>query len=435
MLQLQLAPRRTSPLKLPASSGADEAAASAKNRGCTPWKSSGIARSIAAAAPRQHRPSTDISIQSMTRASGDRHDRAAAATGALFGRRPETLEYRRQLRLDVAHVEVLLVEQRIASLAVPEEAILFVRQPASLDDQPHRIGLALRGMRNVARKQQNFTLPNRQIDAAAVLDRTQQHVALELVEEFRAGVIVIVLARVWTPDDHDDELGVLEHLLVAHRRLQQVSVLVDPALEIKGDQRRHPGPTRRAGGPGWWQYKGASRGGRAVRWARAPGGDDEYQTAVRRVAGGRCSAGARAPAGARRRGGADLEGHTSCRRRHAGRRAGIHGRRGRQWPGRHGPGNLGHQGAGVYILLDDVDVLLRRPAKQGQVGPRAARSDGRIQGAHQVLLQHGWTGGPVRACRSGVLFRRGDHAAGGDRGRRPATCHVGPAGGAGCDGG
>ena len=37
----------------------------------------------------------------------------------------------------------------------------------------------------------------------------------------------------------------------------------------------------------------------------------------------------------------------------------------------------------------------------------AARADGRLQGPHPVLLQHGRTGDPVRACGSGVLFRRG----------------------------
>jgi hypothetical protein len=39
--------------------------------------------------------------------------------------------------------------------------------------------------------------------------------------------------------DHDDELAVGEHLLVAHGRLEQVAVLVDPALEIEGLQLAH----------------------------------------------------------------------------------------------------------------------------------------------------------------------------------------------------
>src|SRR4026209_232168 len=138
-----------------------------------------MARSTAAAAPRQHRPSTDIAIHSMARGSGGLHNRVAAATGAPFGLRPEPLEYRWQLRLDVAHVEVLLVEQRIASLAVPKEAILFVRQAAPLDDEPDGVGLPLGRMRDVARMQQDFALPDRQGDAAGGPGPAQQQLPLQ----------------------------------------------------------------------------------------------------------------------------------------------------------------------------------------------------------------------------------------------------------------
>ena len=127
-------------------------------------------------------------------------------------------------------------------------------------------------MRNVARKQQNLALADRQIDAAAILDGAQEHVALELVEELCARVVVIVLAGIRTADDHDDELGVLEHLLVPDRRLQQVSVLVDPALEIEGGQRLHAVqlvvPAAPAGGSIRECRAGAARSG----GPKAPGG-------------------------------------------------------------------------------------------------------------------------------------------------------------------
>ena len=47
---------------------------------------------------------------------------------------------------------------------------------------------------------------------------------------------MVVLARVRTADHHDDELTVAEDALVAHRRLQHVTVLVDPAAEVEGLQ-------------------------------------------------------------------------------------------------------------------------------------------------------------------------------------------------------
>src|SRR5213076_3384509 len=60
----------------------------------------------------------------------------------------------------------------------------------------------------------------------------QDDVAFHLVEELLALVDVVVAPRVG-PDHHDDEVGVLPHHLVADRRLEQVPVLVDPALEVE----------------------------------------------------------------------------------------------------------------------------------------------------------------------------------------------------------
>ena len=69
-----------------------------------------------------------------------------------------------------------------------------------------------------------------------VLDGRKRDLAFELVEELLAGVDVEVLAAVGSAHDHDDELAVGEHLLVAHRRLEQVTVLVDPATEIESPE-------------------------------------------------------------------------------------------------------------------------------------------------------------------------------------------------------
>src|ERR1700682_3133080 len=44
---------------------------------------------------------------------------------------------------------------------------------------------------------------------------------------------MVVLTVVRPADDHDDEVVFLEDLLVAHRRLQEAPVLVDPLLEIQ----------------------------------------------------------------------------------------------------------------------------------------------------------------------------------------------------------
>src|SRR5690606_19468064 len=64
-----------------------------------------------------------------------------------------------------------------------------------------------------------------------VLLDAQHHLALELVEPFRAFVPVVVGALVGAADHHHDEVAVV-HDLVADRRLEQVAVLLDPGLQV-----------------------------------------------------------------------------------------------------------------------------------------------------------------------------------------------------------
>ena len=42
------------------------------------------------------------------------------------------------------------------------------------------------------------------------------------------GIVMEILARIRAADRHDDEFAVLEQELVADRRLEQLSILVDP---------------------------------------------------------------------------------------------------------------------------------------------------------------------------------------------------------------
>jgi hypothetical protein len=60
-----------------------------------------------------------------------------------------------------------------------------------------------------------------------------KHVAFELIEELLYRIIVVVGALVRAADDLHGHLAVFEHLLVPDWRLEQVLVLVDPALKIE----------------------------------------------------------------------------------------------------------------------------------------------------------------------------------------------------------
>ena len=77
-----------------------------------------------------------------------------------------------------------------------------------------------------------------QIDASgfAVLHGVEIGIALELPEEFLQRVVMKIGALVRAADHRDDEIGVLEQLRITDRRAQQMTVLLQPVIEI---QRQH----------------------------------------------------------------------------------------------------------------------------------------------------------------------------------------------------
>src|SRR5262249_5753870 len=73
----------------------------------------------------------------------------------------------------------------------------------------------------------------------AVGDGLEEDVHFELVGALLRRIVVIVRALVRPADDLHGHLAVLEDFLVAHRRLEQMLVLFDPALKIEGVESSH----------------------------------------------------------------------------------------------------------------------------------------------------------------------------------------------------
>src|SRR5207249_2673344 len=111
-------------------------------------------------------------------------------------------------------LEELLVQQLPAALTVPLETVELARPALALDNQSHGIGAALRRVRYQRRQQEYFAFADRYIDVAPVLPRSQDHVALELIEEFLSRIDMVVLAGVRSSNDHDHEVAVTENPLV-----------------------------------------------------------------------------------------------------------------------------------------------------------------------------------------------------------------------------
>ena len=143
-------------------------------------------------------------------------------------------EERRQVGDDVAHRQLDAVHQRAASEAEPFERVELVRAPRALDHQAERARhRPLRRVPRMRRDQQHLALADRHVEDAARLGDLQHHVALELVEELLDGIVVEVDALIGAADHLHHHAGVLEHQLVAHRRLEQRGIVGQPALEIE----------------------------------------------------------------------------------------------------------------------------------------------------------------------------------------------------------
>ena len=162
-------------------------------------------------------------------------------TGSVLDAREEPLKDRRQLPLDVIDVEPFEIQAMSAALAVPGKSVELLGSARALHHDADRARAALRRMRDLGGEEKHITLADRDVDSAIRLDGLQHDVALELIKELRAGVVVKILARIRTAHGHDDELAVLEQQFVADGRLQQRAVLVDPGTQVERRRDVHGG--------------------------------------------------------------------------------------------------------------------------------------------------------------------------------------------------
>ena len=162
------------------------------------------------------------------------HDGTADTAGAMRSACIESGKNLGQLRFDVAHRNSFQIQTMSAVLAIPGKSIQLLRTAAPFNDDPDAACGTLRRVGHVRRQQKDLALANRYVGDPAVLHRFEQHIPLQLEEEFFARVVVIILARIGPANGHDYEGAVLKQQLVADRRLEQLSILFDPALQIEG---------------------------------------------------------------------------------------------------------------------------------------------------------------------------------------------------------
>ena len=162
--------------------------------------------------------------------------RVQVRLGTLAKKRSNTGGNCRSMSVEL---EELLVQALSAALAIPLEAVELPGAARALDHQSHGVGGALRRVRQLRRDEQHLARADRHLHGTTFLHGPEHHVALELVEELLTRVDVVVLAGIRPAHDHDDEIAVAEHALVADGRLQLRAVRIDPLPQVECLQGLH----------------------------------------------------------------------------------------------------------------------------------------------------------------------------------------------------
>src|SRR5690606_22117071 len=163
--------------------------------------------------------------------------RAAVGTTALFLGGIKGVEERRQVlhqALQLGFHTVYQVPATILRFAIPLEAVLQALGPLALNDQAYAVGFgALRRVPDVRGQQKDIALFQVQPFTLTIYPKVQIGVAPQLIKEFFQWIVVVVGTAIGTTHHGDQKVAVLPDLLVAYRGLEQMGVLIDPALEVE----------------------------------------------------------------------------------------------------------------------------------------------------------------------------------------------------------
>jgi hypothetical protein len=154
---------------------------------------------------------------------------------------PEVEHRLAEMLHDVAAIEVDVFHHRSAIFAVKDDVLMLSRRTAPLDHHSDRVRRAHGSMRNIRRNEECLPFPNEMIDDAIAFADANFDVAFKLIKIlFRIDEMKIV-PRVRTFDHHDKKIATVVKIAVAHRRLEEMTVLFDPVLQIYRRSHRRRG--------------------------------------------------------------------------------------------------------------------------------------------------------------------------------------------------
>jgi len=78
------------------------------------------------------------------------------------------------------------------------------------------------------------------VHSLTIFLNSHSDVALKLIKKLFSLIVVIVLSGIGTRDNHDDVIATLHiQVLVAHWRLEQFSMFLDPSGQVEGLRNGH----------------------------------------------------------------------------------------------------------------------------------------------------------------------------------------------------
>src|SRR5712672_299685 len=105
-------------------------------------------------------------------------------------------------------------------------------------------------MYHIWRNEKRFTFVHEMIDNAIAFTDPDFDIAFELKEKLLRINLMKIVSSVRPHDDHDKKIAPIVDVAVAHGRLEEMAVLLDPLVEV---ERRLHGRSQRAGlGGGDW---------------------------------------------------------------------------------------------------------------------------------------------------------------------------------------
>ncbi len=146
---------------------------------------------------------------------------------------------------DVAAVEIDVFNECATVVAIENHMFMLARRTTPLDYHAQRVGRTHWRVRNIRWNEKRFALAHEMIDDAVAFTDPHLDVALQLVEIFFRVDEMKIVSGVRAFDHHDKKIAAIIEIAITHRRLEQVSVLFDPIIEINRRLHRRRGAALR----------------------------------------------------------------------------------------------------------------------------------------------------------------------------------------------